>query len=72
VREECKRNRLIGKESDKVRRQNGWKGRVQGTNRMLERKEKNTEKMEREKCYQRNGYISEEVGRAKERWVKQS
>ncbi|KAH0821375.1 hypothetical protein GEV33_001416 [Tenebrio molitor] len=27
-------------ESDKVRRQNGWKGRVQDTNGMLERKEK--------------------------------
>jgi hypothetical protein len=37
-----------------------------------EKKKKNTEKMEREKCYQRNGYISEEVERAKERWVNQS
>jgi hypothetical protein len=43
----------------------------QDTNRMLERKEKNTEKKEREKYYQRNGYASEEVERlrAKGRWM---
>jgi hypothetical protein len=36
-----------GKESGKVSRQNGWKGRVEDINRILERK-KNTEKKERE------------------------
>ncbi|KAH0821370.1 hypothetical protein GEV33_001421 [Tenebrio molitor] len=38
---------------------------------MLERKGKNTEKKEREKYYQRNGYASEEVERlrAKGRWM---
>jgi RNase P/RNase MRP subunit p30 len=43
----------------------------QDTNRMLERKGKNTEKKEREKYYQRNGYASEEVERlrAKGRWM---
>jgi hypothetical protein len=30
---------------------------------MLERKEQNTEKKEKEKYYQRNGYASEEVER---------
>jgi hypothetical protein len=51
--------------------ENGWKGRVQNTNRMLERKEKNTIKKETEKYYQRNGYASEEVERlrAKGRWM---
>jgi hypothetical protein len=38
-------------------KKNGWKGRVQDTDGMLERKE------EREKYYQRNGYASEEVER---------
>jgi hypothetical protein len=44
---------------------------VQNTNRMLERKEKNTIKKETEKYYQRNGYASEEVERlrAKGRWM---
>jgi hypothetical protein len=32
-------------------------------NGMLEKKEKNTEKKEKEKYYQRNGYASEEVER---------
>jgi hypothetical protein len=38
---------------------------------MLERKEKNTEKKEKEKYYQRNGYASEEVERlrAKGGWM---
>jgi hypothetical protein len=37
---------------------------VQDTNGLLQRKEKkNTEKKEREKNYQRNGYASEEVER---------
>jgi hypothetical protein len=38
---------------------------------MLERKEKNTKKKEREKYYQRNGYASEELERlrAKGRWM---
>jgi hypothetical protein len=37
----CKRSRReSGKESDKVGRQNGWKGRVQDIHGMLERKEK--------------------------------
>jgi hypothetical protein len=44
---------------------------MQDTNAMLERKEKNTEKKEREKYYQRNGYANEEVERlrAKGRWL---
>jgi hypothetical protein len=44
---------------------------VQGTNGMLERKEKNTEKKESEKYYQRNGYASKEVERlrVKGRWM---
>jgi hypothetical protein len=38
---------------------------------MLERKEKNTEKKESEKYYQRNGYASKEVERlrVKGRWI---
>jgi hypothetical protein len=44
---------------------------VQDTNRMLERKEKNMEKKEREKYYQRDGYASEDVERlrAKAKWM---
>jgi hypothetical protein len=44
---------------------------VQDTKRMLERKGKNTEKKEREKYYQRNGYASEEVerSRVKGKWM---
>jgi hypothetical protein len=58
VREECKRNnRLIGKESDKVWRKNGRKGRVQSTNRMLERKEK-TRRRRRERHIIRETGIS--------------
>jgi hypothetical protein len=43
------------------KRENGWKGRVQDANGMMKRKERKTEKKEREKYYQRNGYASEEV-----------
>jgi hypothetical protein len=44
---------------------------VQDTNAMLERKGKNTKKKEREKYYQRDGNVSEEVEslRAKRRWI---
>jgi hypothetical protein len=46
---------------------------MQDTNAMLERKEKNTEKREREKYYQRNGYANftllKERLRAKGRWL---
>jgi hypothetical protein len=44
---------------------------VKDINGMLKRQEKNTEKKEREKYYQRIGYASEEVERlrAKGRWV---
>jgi hypothetical protein len=44
---------------------------MQDTNAMLERKEKNTEKREREKYYQRNGYanLKCERLRAKGRWL---
>jgi hypothetical protein len=43
---------------------------VQDTNRMLEKRNKNAEKNEREKYNQRNGYAREEVERlrAKGRW----
>jgi hypothetical protein len=66
VREECKKNRLRVKAGNRAARA----GRVQDTNRMPERKQKNTEK-EREKYYQRNEYASEEVERlrAKGRWM---
>jgi hypothetical protein len=37
---------------------------------MLKRKGKNTEKNEREKYYQRNGYASEERLRVKGTWMK--
>jgi hypothetical protein len=41
VREECKRNRLRVKTGKRTQRgQNGWKGRVQDTDRMLETKQK--------------------------------
>jgi hypothetical protein len=52
-------------------KKNGWKERVQDTNGMLERKEKNMEKKESEKYYQRNGYASKEVERlrVKGRWM---
>jgi hypothetical protein len=47
-REECKRNRLKVKPGKK--RQNGWKGRVQDTDGMMERKEKeHAEEGERER-----------------------
>jgi hypothetical protein len=67
--EECKRNRLKVKPGKK--RQNGWKGRVQDTDGMMERKEKeHAEKGEREKYYQRNRYASEvERLRPKGRWM---
>jgi hypothetical protein len=73
VREESKRNRLSesGKESGKVCGQNGGKGKLQDTNRILKRKEKIMEKKEGEKYFQRNGCASEEVEmlRAKGRWM---
>jgi hypothetical protein len=41
VEEECKRNKLRVKAGKRAaKKQNGWKGRVQDTNRMLERKKK--------------------------------
>jgi hypothetical protein len=72
VEEECKRNKLRVKAGKRAaKKQNGWKGRVQDTNRMLERK-KNTEKKETENYYQKKGYASGEVERlrAKGRWMK--
>jgi hypothetical protein len=54
--------------------QNGWKGKVQDTDGMMGRKEKEhgeEGEREREKYYQRNRYASEEVERlrAKRRWM---
>jgi hypothetical protein len=74
VREECNRNRLrvkAGKRAAKLEDKMDGKERVQDTNRILERKEKKTEKKEREKYYQRNGYASEEVERLRPigRWM---
>jgi hypothetical protein len=48
VKEDCNRNRLRKKRERELRRQNGWKGRVQDADGMLERKEKKTEKKQRE------------------------
>jgi hypothetical protein len=62
VREECKRNRLKVKE--------GKRG-AKFEDKMDGKEEKNTDRKEREKYYQRNGYASEEEERlrAKGRWM---
>jgi hypothetical protein len=48
VKEQCKKNRLRKKRERDLRRQNGWKGRVQDTDGMLERKERKLEETKRE------------------------
>jgi hypothetical protein len=50
---------IAGKRAAK--KQNGWKGRVQDTNRMLERKEKKTRKRRRERNYYQKKRVCQSV-----------
>jgi hypothetical protein len=74
VREDCNRNRLRVKEGKRAAKlEDKMDGKEECRMILTEswRKEKKTEKKEREKYYQRNGYSSEEVEklRAKGRWM---
>jgi hypothetical protein len=74
VREECKRNRLrvkAGKRTAKFEDKMDVREKCRILTECWKEREKNREKKEREKYYQRNGYASEEVERlrAKGRWM---
>jgi predicted S18 family serine protease len=74
VREECNRNRLrvkAGKRAAKLKDKMDGKEECRILTESWREKKKNTEKKEREKYYQRNGYASEEVERLRPigRWM---
>ncbi|KAH0808415.1 hypothetical protein GEV33_014377 [Tenebrio molitor] len=74
VREECKRNRLRVKAGKRAAMFEDKMNRREECRILTEcwrEKKKNTEKKEREKYYERNGYASEELERlrAKEKWM---
>jgi hypothetical protein len=74
VREECKRNKLrvkAGKRAAKFEDRMGGRDECRILTECYREKKKNADKKEREKCYRRNGYASEELERlrAEGRWM---